>query len=149
MREMVDIVLSELPPDRPRYFMGQGFPEDIIGSVAQGVDMFDCVMPTRNARKGSVFTSRGRVVVKNAAHARDFEPLDDSCTCYTCREFSRGYLRHLFNSEEMLAGRLATLHNLTFYAGMMRDMRAAIVDGRFVDWRRSFLERYEGGDEAS
>lgn len=146
MREMVAAVVSELPPEKPRYFMGQGFPEDIIGSVAQGVDMFDCVMPTRNARKGSVFTSRGKVVVKNAAHARDFEPLDDSCSCYACREFSRGYLRHLFNSEETLAGRLATVHNLTFYVSMMRQMRRAIIDGRFVEWRRAFMERYEGGD---
>ncbi len=146
MREMVAAVVSELPPEKPRYFMGQGFPEDIIGSVAQGVDMFDCVMPTRNARKGSVFTSRGKVVVKNAAHARDFEPLDDSCSCYACREFSRGYLRHLFNSEETLAGRLATVHNLTFYVSMMRDMRRAIIDGGFVEWRRAFMERYEGGD---
>ncbi len=146
MREMVDAVVTELPPEKPRYFMGQGFPEDIIGSVAQGVDMFDCVMPTRNARKGSVFTSRGKLVVKNAVHARDFEPLDDDCSCYACREFSRGYLRHLFNSEEVLAGRLATLHNLTFYVSMMRKMREAIIGGRFVDWRREFFEKYQSGE---
>ncbi len=146
MREMVDAVLEELPPEKPRYFMGQGFPEDIIGSVAQGVDMFDCVMPTRNARKGTLFTSKGKLVVKNATHARDFEPIDDSCSCYACREFSRGYLRHLFNSEETLAGRLATVHNLTFYVSMMREMREAIIGGRFVDWRRDFMDKYQGGE---
>ncbi len=144
MREMVDAVVGALPPGKPRYFMGQGFPEDIIGSVAQGVDMFDCVMPTRNARKGSVFTSAGRVVVKNAAYADDFGPLDPACSCYTCARFSRSYLRHLFQSEEMLAGRLASLHSLTFYLSMMRDMRAAIVEGRFGAWRESFLSKYEG-----
>lgn len=142
MREMVDVVVEELPRERPRYFMGQGFPEDIIGSVAQGVDMFDCVMPTRNARKGSVFTSRGRLVVKNATYALDERPLDPDCTCYTCRNFSRAYLRHLFQAEEMLAGRLATLHSIAFYLGMMRDMRGAIVSGSFADWRRAFLDRY-------
>lgn len=145
MREMVDAAVGALPPEKPRYFMGQGFPEDIIGSVAQGVDMFDCVMPTRNARKGSVFTSSGRIVVKNAAYADDFGPLDPECSCYTCRRFSRSYLRHLFQSEETLAGRLASLHSLTFYLSMMRGMRAAIVEGRFAEWRESFLSKYESG----
>jgi queuine tRNA-ribosyltransferase len=145
MREMVDAAVGALPPSRPRYFMGQGFPEDIIDSVAQGVDMFDCVMPTRNARKGSVFTSMGKIVVKNAAYADDFGPLDPACSCYTCRRFSRSYLRHLFQSEEMLAGRLASLHSLTFYLSMMRGMREAIVEGRFGAWRESFLSKYEAG----
>ncbi len=145
MREMVDVVVDELPADRPRYFMGQGFPEDIIGSVAQGVDMFDCVMPTRNARKGSVFTSEGRLVVKNAAYATDDRPLDPACSCYACADFSRAYIRHLFQAEELLAGRLASLHSLTFYLSMTREMRASIVEGRFPRWRRAFLERYESG----
>ena len=145
MREMVDVVVAELPQDRPRYFMGQGFPEDIIGSVAQGIDMFDCVMPTRNARKGSVFTSRGKLVVKNAACARDHGPVDADCSCHTCRNFTRAYLRHLFAAEEMLAARLATVHSLAFYLGMMREMRAAIVDGRFGQWRAAFLSKYEEG----
>jgi len=143
---MVEAVVAELPPDRPRYFMGQGFPDDIADSVAQGVDMFDCVMPTRNARKGTVFTSRGKLVVKNAAYATDDEPLDPSCDCYACTDFSRGYLRHLFNADEMLAGRLATLHNLTFYVSMMRKMRTAIVEGRFGEWRRDFFSRYDAND---
>jgi queuine tRNA-ribosyltransferase len=145
MREMVDVVVAELPRDRPRYFMGQGFPEDIIGSVAQGIDMFDCVMPTRNARKGSVFTARGKLVVKNAACARDHGPVDADCSCFTCRNFTRAYLRHLFAAEEMLAARLASLHSLAFYLGMMREMRAAIVDSRFGEWRARFLAKYEQG----
>jgi len=145
MREMVDAAVEELPEARPRYFMGQGFPEDIIGSVVQGIDMFDCVMPTRNARKGSVFTSRGKLVVKNAACAADHGPMDPECTCYACRNFSRAYMRHLFAADEMLGARLASLHSLTFYVTMMREMRAAIIKGDFGDWRRSFLSRYEEG----
>jgi queuine tRNA-ribosyltransferase len=145
MREMVDAAVEELPEAKPRYFMGQGFPEDIIGSVVQGIDMFDCVMPTRNARKGSVFTSRGKLVVKNAASACDHGPMDPECTCYACRNFSRAYIRHLFAADEMLGARLASLHSLTFYVTMMREMRAAIIEGDFGDWRRSFLSRYEEG----
>jgi len=141
MREMVDVVVEELPPGKPRYFMGQGFPEDIVGSVGQGIDMFDCVMPTRNARKGSVFTSRGRLVVKNAEYARDSAPLDPECDCYACRNFSRSYIRHLFQAEELLAGRLATIHSLTFYLSMMRSMREAIIEGRFTAWRQAFLAK--------
>jgi len=143
MREMVDAAVEELPEAKPRYFMGQGFPEDIIDSVVQGIDMFDCVMPTRNARKGSVFTSRGKLVVKNAACAADHGPMDPECTCYACRNFSRAYMRHLFAADEMLGARLASLHSLTFYVTMMREMRAAIIEGDFGDWRRSFLSRYE------
>jgi queuine tRNA-ribosyltransferase len=145
MREMVDAAVEELPDEKPRYFMGQGFPEDIIGSVEQGVDMFDCVMPTRNARKGSVFTSRGKLVVKNAAYADDRGPMDPDCDCYACRQFSRAYIRHLFAADELLGARLASLHSLTFYAGMMRDMRAAIVAGNLGDWKREFMSKYEEG----
>ena len=141
MREMVAACVEELPPERPRYFMGQGFPEDIVGSVAQGIDMFDCVMPTRNARKGMLFTSEGRLVVKNASCARDLRPPDALCDCPTCRTHTRAYLRHLFQAEEALAGRLATVHNLTFYLTMMRSMRAAIIEGRFAEWRNAFLAR--------
>ena len=145
MRDMVDAAVEKLPEAKPRYFMGQGFPQDIIGSVVQGIDMFDCVMPTRNARKGSVFTSRGKLVVKNATCAADHGPMDPECTCYACRNFSRAYIRHLFAADEMLGARLASLHSLTFYVTMMREMRAAIVDGSFGDWRRSFLHKYEEG----
>lgn len=149
MRETVDVVVEELPREKPRYFMGQGFPEDIVGSVAQGIDMFDCVMPTRNARKGSVFTSTGRLVVKNAEYADDLRPIDPDCTCYACTMFSRAYIRHLFQAEELLAGRLASLHSLTFYGRMMREMRTAIVEGQFGDWRRGFLEKQSRGAEGA
>jgi queuine tRNA-ribosyltransferase len=141
MRDMVDAAVEELPREKPRYFMGQGFPEDIVGSVVQGIDMFDCVMPTRNARKGTLFTSEGRLVVKNAAFARDFGPPDPDCGCPTCRTHTRACLRHLFQAEETLAGRLATVHNLTFYLSMMRSMRSSIIEGRFGAWRAAFLER--------
>jgi len=145
MREMIDATVAILPRERPRYFMGQGFPEDIVGSVAQGVDMFDCVMPTRNARKGSVFTSRGRLVVKNARYARDDSPIDPDCDCYACRNFSRRYIRHLFRSDEALGPRLASIHSLAFYLNTMREMRAAIIEGRFASWRRDFHEKYDAG----
>ena len=145
MREMIDATVAILPRERPRYFMGQGFPEDIVGSVAQGVDMFDCVMPTRNARKGSVFTSRGRLVVKNARYARDDSPIDPDCDCYACRNFSRRYIRHLFRSDEALGPRLASIHSLAFYLNTMREMRAAIIAGRFASWRRDFHEKYDAG----
>jgi len=147
MREMIDVVVGELPPGKPRYFMGQGFPEDIIDSVAQGVDMFDCVMPTRNARKGTVFTSRGRLVVKNAEYANDLRPLDPDCDCYACGRFTRAYLRHLFQAEEALGPRLASIHSLTFYLSMMKQMRQAIIDGGFREWREGFLAVYSGGPD--
>jgi len=145
MREMIDATVALLPREKPRYFMGQGFPEDIVGSVAQGVDMFDCVMPTRNARKGSLFTSRGRLVVKNAKHARDDRPIDPDCDCYACRNFSRRYIRHLFRSDEALGPRLASIHSLAFYLSTMRAMRNAIVAGQFTAWRRDFHEKYDAG----
>lgn len=103
--------------------------------------MFDCVMPTRNARNGSLFTSWGKVVVKNAMYAADFSPIDPECDCYTCKNFSRAYLRHLFNAGELLAPQLATLHNVTYFQRLMREMREAIVNDRFVEWRKSFRAR--------
>ncbi len=145
MREMIDATVSVLPREQPRYFMGQGFPADIVESVVQGVDMFDCVMPTRNARKGSLFTSRGRLVIKNAKYARDDRPIDPDCDCYACRNFSRRYIRHLFHSSEGLGPRLASIHSLAFYLDTMRSMRAAIIDGRFGEWRCGFHEKYEAG----
>jgi len=145
MREMIQATVALLPSGKPRYFMGQGFPEDIVDSVAQGVDMFDCVMPTRNARKGSLFTSRGRLVVKNAKYARDDRPIDPDCGCYACRNFSRRYVRHLFRSDEALGPRLASIHSLAFYLDTMRAMRAAIIEGRFSAWRAAFHEKYQAG----
>jgi queuine tRNA-ribosyltransferase len=147
MLDIVSLSTEVLPSDSPRYLMGVGFPEDIVECVARGVDMFDCVMPTRNARNGSVFTSRGKVVVKNAAYAKDFGPLDPDCSCYTCRNFSRAYLRHLFQAGELLAPRLATIHSVTFFQRVMKDMRESIKKGKFLEWKHSFLSRLEEADQ--
>jgi queuine tRNA-ribosyltransferase len=141
MFEMVSVSTDLIPADRPRYLMGVGFPEDIVECVARGVDMFDCVMPTRNARNGSLFTSEGKVVVKNAAYANDLSPIDPECDCYTCRNFSRAYLRHLFNAGELLAPNLATLHNVTYYQKLMKDIRQAVAEDRFSEWREAFRLR--------
>ncbi|MGQ9602593.1 MAG: tRNA guanosine(34) transglycosylase Tgt [bacterium] len=139
--ELVDFTTSLLPPDKPRYLMGVGFPEEIVEAVGLGVDMFDCVMPTRNARNGSLFTSLGKVVVKNASYSEDFSPPDPDCNCYTCRNFTRAYLRHLFNAGELLAPVLATIHNVTFFQNLMVQMRKAILEDRFMEWRSDFLSR--------
>jgi queuine tRNA-ribosyltransferase len=144
MWEMVEAGMPGMPADRPRYLMGVGTPEDLVEGVRRGVDMFDCVLPTRNARKGTVFTSRGRLVVKNAAYARDGRPLDPGCSCYTCRHYSRAYIRHLFQCGEILGPELTTLHSLHFYLATMRRMREAVLEGRFGEWARRFLEDYRG-----
>jgi queuine tRNA-ribosyltransferase len=137
--EAVAAANQALPQDAPRYMMGVGFPEDIIQGVALGVDMFDCVMPSRNARNGTLFTSHGRVVIKNARYTEDLTPLDERCDCYLCRNFSRAYLRHLFMAGEITAAHLATIHNLRFYLSLMEKIRAAIEQQRFEQWRREFL----------
>ncbi|HEV2176799.1 MAG TPA: tRNA guanosine(34) transglycosylase Tgt [Terriglobia bacterium] len=131
MYEVAESTAQLLPADRPRYLMGVGTPEDLVECVARGIDMFDCVMPTRNARNACAFTSQGRVVVRNARYARDETPLDPKCSCSTCRRYSKGYLRHLFVAREMLAGILTTHHNLHFYLDTMRRIRQAIVAGQF------------------
>ncbi|MEE2657415.1 MAG: tRNA guanosine(34) transglycosylase Tgt [Candidatus Latescibacterota bacterium] len=145
MLAMLEESLAELPGSRPRYLMGVGLPEDLVDCVQRGVDMFDCVIPTRNARNATLFTSRGRVRMKNAAHARDVEPVDPDCQCSTCQHHHRAYLRHLFQSNEILGLRLATLHNVHFYLELMRRMRQAIIDGEFSTWRSEFLARYVEG----
>jgi len=134
MDEIVDYTLPLLPADRPRYLMGVGTPEDIIRAVSMGVDMFDCVLPTRNARNGCLFTSQGRVLIKNAAYAEDDSPLDPECSCPTCRRFSRAYLRHLFIAGEYVSAYYNTVHNLTFYLDMMRKIREAIELDNFSNW---------------
>jgi queuine tRNA-ribosyltransferase len=128
-----------LPVDRPRYLMGVGTPEDLVECVARGIDMFDCVLPTRNARNGQLFTSEGRINIKNAQYAEDDGPLDPQCGCYTCRHHSRAYLRHLFLAGEMTAGVLNTLHNLSFYLDSMRRIRDAIAFRTFANFRQVFL----------
>ncbi len=130
-----------LPKDKPRYLMGVGTPLDLVTCVGHGVDMFDCVMPTRSGRNGLLFTSEGKLVIKNARYARDRRPLDPACSCYTCRTFSRSYLRHLFVSEEPLAMRLLTLHNLQFYLQLMAQARAAIEADRYAEFTAEFLAR--------
>lgn len=143
---MVEHTARQLPPDKPRYLMGVGPPEDIVEAVARGIDLFDCVMPTRNARNGTVFTSRGKLAVKNAAYARDAGPLDPACGCEVCRTYSRAYLRHLFNAGEMLGPRLATYHSLYFYLHLVAEMRQVIRDGAFAEWREDFYRAYRSGD---
>ena len=142
MYALTELVARALPPDRPRYLMGVGKPEDLVESVARGVDMFDCVLPTRNARNGQAFTSSGTVTIKQAQWARDPAPLDGDCNCYTCRHFSRAYLRHLYISEELLAYRLLTVHNVHFYLGLMAAMREAIAARAFDAFRARFYTRY-------
>lgn len=127
-----------LPESRPRYVMGVGTPEDLVEGVRAGVDMFDCVMPTRNARNGMLFTPNGPLQIKNSAYTEDPRPIDPECGCYTCRRFSRAYLRHLFIARELLAYRLNTIHNLHYYLDLARQMREAIKAGRFESWRNGF-----------
>jgi queuine tRNA-ribosyltransferase len=133
-----------LPPARPRYLMGAGTPEDLVECVGRGIDMFDCVLPTRNARNGQLFTSEGRLNIRNARYAEDDGPVDPSCDCYTCRSVSRDYLRHLFVAGEMMARTLNTLHNLSFYLDTMRRIRDAIALRAFESFRQEFLRRRSG-----
>jgi queuine tRNA-ribosyltransferase len=137
MFEVVSQTAPLLPSDRPRYLMGVGTPFDIAHAVLQGVDLFDCVLPTRNARNGTLFTRGGRLVIKNARHADEEAPIDPGCSCYTCRNFSRAYLRHLYLAEEILAMRLNTIHNLHFYLNFMGEIRQAISEDRLKDWAKS------------
>ncbi|MBL8443324.1 MAG: tRNA guanosine(34) transglycosylase Tgt [Zoogloeaceae bacterium] len=129
-----------LPADKPRYLMGVGTPEDIVAGVAAGIDMFDCVMPTRNARNGWLFTRYGNIKIKNAVHKNDVRPLDESCDCYACRNFSRAYLHHLHRSNEILGSMLNTIHNLRYYQVLMAELRDAIASGQFEAYRRRFAE---------
>jgi queuine tRNA-ribosyltransferase len=139
--EMLESTLENLPRDRPRYLMGMGTPEDLVEGVARGVDLFDCVLPTRNARNGQAFTRRGPVNLRSERHAEDFRPLDPECACETCAGYSRGYLRHLLKTGEMLGARLLTLHNLHYYLELMRSAREAIERGTFESFRAATLSR--------
>lgn len=132
---------ASLPADKPRYLMGVGTPVDLVTCVEHGVDMFDCVLPTRCARNGLLFTSEGKVVIRNAAYARDNRPVDPACSCYTCRNFSRAYLRHLFAAQELLAMRLNTIHNLHYFLGLMAEVRRAVAEDRFATFAREFRAR--------
>jgi queuine tRNA-ribosyltransferase len=142
MYAMLDVVNEALPADRPRYLMGVGFPEDLVEGVRRGVDLFDCVAPTRLGRNGTAFTTDGRVNVRRAELRADPRPLDETCECSTCKRFSRAYIRHLFVADELLGLRLVSLHNVHFLVALMRRARAAIIDGSFDAWSRDWLARY-------
>ena len=143
MLEITERTTKLLPQDHPIYLMGVGTPEDLVESVHRGVDMFDCVMPTRNARNGMLFTSRGRIVIKNSQYRSDPKPPDEGCGCYTCRNYSRAYLRHLYMSREILAYHLNTIHNLHYFVGLMQEMREAIANDSFLRFRKNFYEMRE------
>lgn len=142
MYAMTELVCHYLPWEKPRYLMGVGMPEDILEAVARGVDMFDCVAPTRMARTGTLFTSRGRLNIRNERYKKDFSPPDEECDCYTCKNFTKAYLRHLFNAGEISAYVLNTLHNLRFYHRLMEGIRKAIEEGRFEDFRSFWHKTY-------
>ena len=142
MLEMLDVTTPCLPEDKPRYLMGVGTPEDLIEGVKRGIDMFDCVLPTRMARHGSVFTSRGRLTVRNATYKRDFNSLDPDCNCYVCKNYTRAYIRHLLKRKEILGVRLTTYHNLYFYLNLMSEIRKAIINDYFSDFVSQFYSNY-------
>ena len=143
---ILDQVVPLLPENKPRYLMGVGSPEDLIEGVARGVDLFDCVLPTRLARNGAVFTPEGRLNLRNASNREDPRPIQEGCTCYTCRNFSRAYLRHLVMSKEILGARLNAIHNIHFLLQLMRDIRRAIQKGSFIEFGETFLGRYRVAD---
>lgn len=143
--QMIDVITAtapHLPIEKPRYLMGVGLPHDLVEAVGLGVDMFDCVVPTRNARNGTVFTRSGRLRLKNAKHAEDGAPLEEGCACKTCTQYSRAYLRHLFQTGEFLGLHLATFHNIFFFQQFMHEARQAIIAGHFAQWQRDFLAQY-------
>ena len=145
MHRFAEYTAARLPRDRPRYLMGVGTPEDLIACIGAGVDMFDCVMPTRNARNGHLFTSRGDVKIRNARYRSDTGPLDPGCECYTCRHYSRAYLHHLERSNEILGARLNTVHNLSFYLTLVRRARAAVMAGRYPAFAADFIAARRAG----
>ncbi|HYF95072.1 MAG TPA: tRNA guanosine(34) transglycosylase Tgt [Symbiobacteriaceae bacterium] len=148
MAEMLDVAVPLLPENKPRYLMGVGSPEDLVEGVWRGIDQFDCVLPTRIARHGSVFLPEGKLTVRNAEFARDFEPIQQGCDCYACRHYSRAYIRHLLKAEEMLGLRLCSIHNLRFLVRTMEEIRASIETGTFARYRKEFLTRWHEGEKA-
>ena len=143
MYEVLDYATDYLPKDKPRYVMGVGTPDHLFEGVERGVDMFDCVLPTRLARNGSAMTSHGKVNIKNARFERDFTPLDHECDCYVCRNYSRAYLRHLFKANEILSSMLLSYHNLHFLVHTMQNIREAIEQDRFTEYKREFYMKYD------
>jgi queuine tRNA-ribosyltransferase len=147
MLEVIEVTLPLLPPAVPRYVMGVGKPQDIVDGALRGVDLFDCVLPTRNARNGTLFTSAGQVNIRNARHRDDQRPVDPCCKCSLCRNYSRAYLRHLFQEKEIYGLRLSTIHNLAFYNGMMESIRVAVVENRLYPFAQEFLAKMEEYDD--
>ena len=144
MYEVLDYTVPLLPEDKPRYLMGVGSPDDLLEGVLRGIDMFDCVLPTRIARNGTAMTSQGKVVVRNASYAEDFTSLDSECDCYTCKNYTKAYLKHLIKCNEILGARLLTIHNLRFLLKMMENVREAIKEDRLLDYKKDFFEKYYG-----
>jgi queuine tRNA-ribosyltransferase len=144
-KKIVSFLLPRMPAEKPRYLMGSGTPEEILFSVEQGIDMFDCVLPTRNARNGTLFTAQGKIAIKNEKHKTDERPLDSGCKCYTCQHFSRAYLRHLHISQEINSAILNTIHNLHFYLDFMNKIRYAIKQNKFSRFKEDFLSLYKKG----
>ena len=144
MYEVLDYTVPLLPEDKPRYLMGVGSPDDLLEGVLRGIDMFDCVLPTRIARNGTAMTSQGKVVVRNASYAEDFTSLDPECDCYTCKNYTKAYLRHLIKCNEILGARLLTIHNLHFLLKMMENVREDIKEDRLLDYKKDFFEKYYG-----
>ena len=143
MIRILDHTAHQMPEDKPRYLMGVGTPKDLVEAVYRGVDMFDCVMPSRNARNGHIFTSEGVIKIRNSKYKDDTSPLDPNCDCYTCKNFTKSYLHYLDKTKEILGSRLNTIHNLTFYQNLMKSIRKALDDGRFTEFRKEFLENYK------
>ena len=146
MFSTLDFTTPAMRPDRPRYLMGVGKPTDLVGAVARGIDMFDCVLPTRSGRNGQAFTRRGPVNMKNRRHADDYRPLDEECLCPACSQYSRAYLHHLTKAGEILGLMLMSWHNIQYYQTLMQGMRDAIEAGTFEDFQAAFTEEYHGGD---
>ena len=148
MYRILDYIVEKCPENKPRYLMGVGEPLDMLEAVESGIDMMDCVQPTRIGRHGTVFTKYGRLVIKNAMYSEDDRPLDEDCDCYVCRNFKRGYIRHLFKAEEILGQRLATYHNLYFLIKLMKNAREAILEDRFTEFKEEFIKNYNMGKES-
>ena len=142
MNGVLDYLTPVMPENKPRYLMGVGAPDSLIDGVIRGIDMFDCVLPTRIARNGTCMTSSGRLVIKNAKYERDFRPLDEKCDCYTCKNYTRAYIRHLIKADETFGLRLTSYHNLHFLINLMKNVRQAIMDDNLLEFREAFVEEY-------
>ncbi|MGL4383597.1 MAG: tRNA guanosine(34) transglycosylase Tgt, partial [Bacilli bacterium] len=141
-KEMIEMAIQHLPKDKPRYLMGVGSPVSILEAIERGVDIFDCVLPTRVARHGTAMTSSGRIVIRNAIYKEEFIPLDDQCDCYTCKNYTRAYLRHLFSANESFGQRLVSIHNIRFLINLVEQSRQAILENRFIDFKNEFYKQY-------